>query len=71
MTLNIFLVFCIIWIVRGYNIDLSEKGRLFNGIGGLSAGASSRLLIDYSEPYRSQILDYLFLPSLDMEYMWY
>ncbi len=28
-----------------------------------SAGASSRLLIDYDEPYRSQILDYLFKPN--------
>ena len=29
----------------------------------LSAGASSRLLYDYKEPYRSQILDYLFKPG--------
>ena len=29
----------------------------------MSAGASSRLLIDYPEPYRSQILDYLFKPG--------
>jgi hypothetical protein len=38
-------------------------GRVFDGIGGVSAGASSRLLIDYPEPYRSQILDYLFKPD--------
>jgi galactosylceramidase len=36
---------------------------LFDGIGALSAGASSRLLFDYPEPQRSDILDLLFLPS--------
>lgn len=41
-------------------INRSDTGRTFEGIGGLSAGASSRLLIDYPEPYRSDILDYLF-----------
>jgi len=44
-------------------IDGSSKGKIFDGIGALSAGASSRLLIDYQEPYRSQILDYLFKPG--------
>ncbi|GMI51912.1 hypothetical protein ScalyP_jg5977 [Parmales sp. scaly parma] len=36
---------------------------IYDGHGALSAGASSRLLFDYEEPYRSQILDYLFLPK--------
>jgi hypothetical protein len=40
-----------------------SSGRVFDGIGAVSAGASSRLLIDYPEPYRSQILDYLFKPN--------
>src|SRR5579872_3611941 len=44
-------------------IDGSSTGRVFEGIGGVSAGASSRLLIDYPEPQRSQILDYLFKPG--------
>ncbi len=35
----------------------------FDGHGALSAGASSRLLWDYSEPQRSQVLDYLFKPN--------
>jgi Glycosyl hydrolase family 59/Ricin-type beta-trefoil lectin domain len=35
----------------------------FDGFGGLSAGASSRLLWDYPEPQRSQILDFLYLPN--------
>src|SRR4029079_14417807 len=44
-------------------IDGSSEGRIFDGIGARSAGASTRLLIDYQEPYRSQILDYLFKPG--------
>lgn len=35
----------------------------FDGHGGLSAGASSRLLRDYPEPERTQILDYLWKPG--------
>ena len=45
------------------SIDGNDKGRTFDGIGALSAGASSRLLIDYPEPQRSEILDYLFKPN--------
>jgi hypothetical protein len=44
-------------------IDGTGKGRIFEGIGAVSAGASSRLLIDYPKPQRSQILDYLFKPN--------
>lgn len=44
-------------------LDGHSTGRVFDGIGAVSAGASSRLLIDYPEPYRSQILDYLFRPD--------
>lgn len=44
-------------------IDIQEGGRTLQGIGALSAGASSRLLYDYPEPERSQILDYLFKPN--------
>ena len=44
-------------------LDGSAIGGIYEGIGALSAGASSRLLYDYKEPYRSQILDYLFRPG--------
>lgn len=44
-------------------IDGSGGGPVFDGLGALSAGASSRLLIDYPEPQRSEILDYLFKPG--------
>ena len=43
-------------------LDATKGGRVFEGIGTLSAGASSKLLIDYPEPQRSQILDLLFTP---------
>lgn len=44
--------------------DRIGLGRQFDGIGGLSGGgATSRLLVNYKEPYRSQILDYLFKPN--------
>ncbi|KAJ7990875.1 hypothetical protein DPEC_G00291440 [Dallia pectoralis] len=44
--------------------DKVGLGRVFDGIGGLSGGgATSRLLVNYAEPYRSQILDYLFKPQ--------
>ena len=44
-------------------LDGNSSGRTFDGLGAVSAGASSRLLIDYPEPQRSQILDYLFKPG--------
>jgi hypothetical protein len=44
-------------------LDPNQPGRIFEGIGAVSAGASSRLLVDYPEPQRSQMLDYLFKPN--------
>ena len=44
-------------------LDGASTGQTYDGIGAVSAGASSRLLIDYPEPYRNQILDYLFKPD--------
>lgn len=49
--------------VTSVTLNGQGSGRVFDGIGALSAGASSRLLIDYPDPYRSQILDYLFKPD--------
>ena len=50
--------------------NISADTRPYRGHGMLSAGASSRLLMDYPEPQRSEILDVLFLKgygaSLDM-----
>ncbi|XP_048342741.1 galactocerebrosidase-like [Sphaerodactylus townsendi] len=44
--------------------DTGGLGLEFDGIGAVSGGgATSRLLVDYEEPYRSQILDYLFKPN--------
>ena len=54
--------------VRGaetVNIRLkgSDTGQTYQGVGAVSAGASTRLLFDYAEPYRSDVLDFLFKPS--------
>jgi O-glycosyl hydrolase len=45
------------------HIDPSDKGRVFDGLGAISSAGNSRYLIDYPEPQRSQILDYLFKPG--------
>jgi hypothetical protein len=44
-------------------LDPASPGAIFEGIGALSAGASSRLLMEYPEPQRSQVLDFLFKPG--------
>ena len=44
-------------------LDTRRTAATFEGIGAASAGASSRLLIDYPEPQRSDILDFLFKPK--------
>src|SRR5579859_3649056 len=64
----IILVASLAWLAatsRALDITLDPRqpGRTFEGIGAVSAGASSRLLVDYPEPQRSQILDYLFKPG--------
>jgi hypothetical protein len=44
-------------------LDGAAEGRTFEGVGAISAGACSRLLIDYPEPQRTELLDYLFRPN--------
>jgi hypothetical protein len=45
-------------------LDARQTGRVFEGVGAVSGGGgNARLLIDYPEPQRSQILDYLFKPN--------
>ncbi|XP_030885314.1 galactocerebrosidase isoform X1 [Leptonychotes weddellii] len=60
------LLLCALLVPGGaYVLDDSDGlGREFDGIGAVSGGgATSRLLVNYPEPYRSQILDYLFKPN--------
>jgi hypothetical protein len=46
------------------NVNGGIAGRTFDGVGAISGGGgNSRLLIDYPEPQRGQILDYLFKPN--------
>jgi O-glycosyl hydrolase len=65
--LSFCIVICPNQTLQGPQIDIvlngSSAGRVFDGLGAVSAGASSRLLIDYPDPQRSQILDYLFKPG--------
>jgi hypothetical protein len=44
-------------------VDGHSDGLRFDGIGAVSSGGSTRLLVDYPEPQRSQVLDYLFKPN--------
>jgi galactosylceramidase len=61
----VFLLLLQIAIGRAETVTLDGRtpGRTFEGIGGLSAGAGTRLLFDYPEPQRSQVLDFLFKPN--------
>lgn len=45
------------------NVNGTAGGRTFDGVGAISGGGNSRLLIDYPAPQRSQLLDYLFKPG--------
>jgi hypothetical protein len=45
-------------------VNGTGTGRIFDGVGAISGGGgNSRLLVDYPEPERSQLLDYLFKPG--------
>jgi len=44
-------------------LNPASSGRVFEGIGAVSVGASTRLLVDYPEPQRAEILDCLFKPK--------
>src|SRR2546423_11853100 len=45
-------------------VNGAGTGGTFDGVGAISGGGgNSRLLIDYPEPQRGQILDYLFRPN--------
>jgi hypothetical protein len=45
-------------------VNGSSGGRVFDGVGAISGGGgNSRLLVDYPEPQRGNILDYLFKPG--------
>lgn len=66
-----------LWLVLGYAaacgiaqepspllVDVARAGKRFDGLGAISGGgATSRLLVDYPEEQRSQVLDLLFSPQ--------
>lgn len=46
------------------SVDGNSQGRTFDGVGAISGGGgNTRLLVDYPETQRNQILDYLFKPG--------
>ena len=46
------------------SVDFTKSSKPFMGLGGLSGGGgTSRLLYDYQEPQRGQVLDALFMPK--------
>ena len=47
-------------------IELGALGLQFDGIGGITSNGECRLLYDYPEPQRSELLDYLFLPKFGL-----
>jgi len=63
----LFFTFTLIFSSEATQTPIILDGRTahhtLDGIGGLSAGASSRLLYDYPEQQRSDILDLLFKPN--------
>ena len=63
--LGLFLMIGFASLAQEQKIKIADnhEGRIFEGIGALSAGASSKLLMDYPEPYRSQVFDFLFKPK--------
>ena len=62
---SLLLLLCLSVLAHSTSITLdgSAVSWTYDGHGALSAGASSRLLIDYEEPMRSDILDLLFKPN--------
>lgn len=51
-------------VTTSVGINGGIVGRTFDGVGAISGGGgNSRLLVDYPEPQRGQILDYLFKPG--------
>jgi hypothetical protein len=45
-------------------VDPAGPGRLLDGLGAISSAGNSRFLIDYPEPRRGDLLDFLFKPGV-------
>jgi hypothetical protein len=45
-------------------VDPTKLAHRFDGIGTMDNGANSKLLYDYGEPQRTEVLDYLFKPGV-------
>ncbi len=64
MLSGLMIIFSSVVNAQAINIDGNAGGKRFDGIGAVSGGgATSVLLKDYPEPQRSQVLDLLFKPN--------
>lgn len=59
----LFLFFATTEAQTTISLSAGDEGRVFEGIGAVSAGASTRNLVDYPEKERSEVLDFLFKPK--------
>ena len=59
------IVRAVVWPPGGITINGDGTGRAYDGVGAvLGGGGNARYLMDYPQPQRSQILDYLFTPGV-------
>ncbi|MES2426907.1 MAG: hypothetical protein V4560_08020 [Bacteroidota bacterium] len=49
-------------------LNANDKGRVFEGIGAVSAGASTRNVVDYPDKQRAEVLDFLFKPKFGVSF---
>jgi galactosylceramidase len=59
----IYFIISNIYAQTAITLNANDNGRAFEGIGAVSAGASTRNLVDYPEKQRAEVLDFLFKPK--------
>lgn len=59
----IYFIVSNIYAQTAITLNANDNGRVFEGIGAVSAGASTRNLVDYPEKQRAEVLDFLFKPK--------
>ena len=50
-------------VVQTISIDTRTRGRIFRGIGGVTSNGMTKLLVEYPQAERDEILDFLFTPK--------
>jgi len=69
--ISIPVLLCVLYAPRIWAIDIAvdgnDSGRIYHGLGITSQGTSDAIY-DYAEPYRSDILDFMFKPKFGMSF---